>query len=240
LEIFRAKRSDVGADLQPTVANQLAIHLSATRAVVASAIPPHHNHEFPTSRIPVHRSDVGAFLIADALGAAGLTIVEDVDGVYVTDPKGPDGGKAQLLRETSAADLAKLKGMLPLDPALFEVMATARHIERVQVVNGLVAGRLIAALRNEHVGTIIRTGGRLGINEHSPAAPIRRPGSMAGRQFRRRPAPRRKLRARRARRGVSQGAPVDSEISSGGESEAAVRPPRPCRGIHREKIAKQS
>ncbi len=39
-------------------------------------------------------------------------------------------------------------------------MATARHIERVQLVNGLVPGRLTAALRGEHVGTIIRTGVR--------------------------------------------------------------------------------
>jgi len=145
---------------KPTVANQLAIHLSAARAVVASAIPPYHNHEFPASRIPIHRADVGAFLIADALGAAGLTIVEDVDGVYTADPKGPDGAKAKFLRETSAADLAKVKGTLPLDPALFEVMANARHIERVQVVNGLVPGRLTAALRGEHVGTIIRSGAR--------------------------------------------------------------------------------
>jgi molybdenum storage protein len=75
----------------PTIANQLAIHLMATRAVVGSAFPPYHHHEFPTSRIPPHRADTGAFLLADALGAAGLTIVEDVDGVYTTDPKGPEG-----------------------------------------------------------------------------------------------------------------------------------------------------
>jgi molybdenum storage protein len=65
-----------------------------------------------------------------------------------------------LLRETSAADLAKQKGTLPLDRAMIDVMATARHLERVQVVNGLVPGRLTAALRGEHVGTIIRTGAR--------------------------------------------------------------------------------
>jgi len=144
----------------PTLASQLAIHLSAARAVVGSAFPPYHHHEFPTSRIPSHRADTGAFLLADALGAAGLTIVEDVDGVCTTDPNGPSGDQAQLLRETSAADLAKLKGTLPLDRALIDVMATARHLERVQVVNGLVPGRLTAALRGEHVGTIIRTGAR--------------------------------------------------------------------------------
>ena len=144
----------------PTLANQLAIHLSAARAVVGSAFPPYHHHEFPTSRIPPNRADTGAFLLADALGAAGLTIVEDVDGVYDIDPKGAGGEKAKLLRETSAAELAKLEGSLPLDRALMEVMATARHLAHVQVVNGLVPGRLTAALRGEHVGTIIHTGAR--------------------------------------------------------------------------------
>ncbi|MFT3850366.1 MAG: hypothetical protein QM739_17330 [Propionivibrio sp.] len=140
----------------PTIANQLAIHLAATRAVVGSAFPPYHHHEFPGARIPPHRADTGAFLLADALGAAGLTIVEDVDGVYTSDPNGPDGAQAQLLRETSGADLAKLD-TLPCDRALVEVMANARHIERVQIVNGLVPGRLTAALRGQHVGTIIHT-----------------------------------------------------------------------------------
>src|SRR5215468_7975429 len=104
----------------PTIANQLAIHLTAARAVVASAFPPYHHHEFPTSRIPPHRADTGAFLLADALGAAGLTIVEDVDGVYNADPKGPGRTKAKLLRETNVADLAKQKGPLPFDRALVE------------------------------------------------------------------------------------------------------------------------
>ena len=144
----------------PTIANQLSIHLSAARAVVGSAFPPYHHHEFPIARIPLHRADTGAFLIADALGAAGLTIVEDVDGVYTQDPHGPDGKKAQLIRETTAVELAKLQATLPLDPALLDVMANARHIGRVQVVNGLVRGRLTAALRGQHVGSIIHTGAR--------------------------------------------------------------------------------
>lgn len=144
----------------PTIAGQLAIHLSAARAVVGSAFPPYHHHEFPDSRIPMHRADTGAFLLADALGAAGLTIVEDVDGVYDLDPNGPEGDKATLLTEVAAADLAKQGGALPFDRALLDVMANARHLERVQVINGLVPGRLTAALRGEHVGTIVHTGAR--------------------------------------------------------------------------------
>jgi molybdenum storage protein len=142
----------------PTIANQLAVHLSAARAVVGSAFPPYHHHEFPASRIPTHRADTGAFLLADALGAAGLTIVEDVDGVYTSDPNGADAATAELLPETTVAELTELRGALPFDPALLEVMATARHLARVQIVNGLVPGRLTAALRGEHVGTIIHTG----------------------------------------------------------------------------------
>lgn len=142
----------------PTIAHQLAIHLSATRAVVGSAFPPYHHHEFPDSRLPAHRADTGAFLLADALGAAGLTIVEDVDGVYSADPHGPDAAQASLLRETSAAELARQPGTLPFERTLLEVMLRARHLPRVQLVNGLVPGRLTAALRGEHVGTIVRTG----------------------------------------------------------------------------------
>jgi molybdenum storage protein len=142
----------------PTVANQLAIHLAAARAVVGSAFPPYHHHEFPTSRLPTHRADVGAFLVADALGAAGLTIVEDVDGVFDADPATHSGAK--LLKEVSAAELAKGEGSLPFDRALLDVMANARHLERVQVVNGLVPGRITAALRGEHVGTIVHTGAK--------------------------------------------------------------------------------
>ena len=75
-------------------------------------------------------------------------------------PRDPTEKKAQLLRETSVAELAKLRGTLPFDRALLEVMAIARHIEHVQVVNGLVPGRLTAALRGQHVGSIVHTGAR--------------------------------------------------------------------------------
>ena len=121
-----------------TIANQLAIHLSAARAVVGSAFPPYHHHEFPGSRIPTHRADTGAFLLADALGAAGLTIVEDVDGVYDADPKGADGEEGAISFARRAPPISQTQGTLPFDRALLEVMATARHLERVQLVNGLV------------------------------------------------------------------------------------------------------
>jgi molybdenum storage protein len=140
------------------VGGQLAIHLAATQGVVSAAYPPYNAHEFPPveGRIPLHRADTGALLIADALGARRLVIVEDVHGVFTADP---DHGAADLIPETTARAL--LDGgpaTLPVDRTFLEVLETARHIDSVQVVNGLVPGSLTQALRDEHVGTIIRQG----------------------------------------------------------------------------------
>jgi len=142
---------------KPTISSQLAIHLAHARAVVGSGYPPYHNHEFPGSRIPTHRADTGAFLLADALGAASLTIVEDVDGIYTADPNGPEGDSAKFIPEIDYSELAKQKGPLPIDKTVLELMENAVHVKRIQVINGLVPGRLTAALRGEHVGTFINT-----------------------------------------------------------------------------------
>lgn len=144
----------------PTIANQLSIHLAASRAVVGSAFPPYHHHEFPPAvgRIPVHRADTGAFLIADALGARQLILVEDVDGIFNVDPNNPGKTTPKLFSEVTTSELAKGFATLPCDRMLLEAMGTAKFLDQVQIVNGLVPGRLLQALRGEHVGTIIRTG----------------------------------------------------------------------------------
>ena len=144
----------------PTIANQLAIHLAAARAVVGSGFPPYHHHEFPPAvgRIPPHRADTGAFLIADELGARRLTLVEDVDGLYTADPNG-QGTTAEFIPEISASELMGGAGpaTLPIDRTLLEVMTAAKHLDQIQIVNGLVPGNVLRALRGEHVGTIVHS-----------------------------------------------------------------------------------
>jgi molybdenum storage protein len=141
----------------PTIANQLAIHLAASRAVVGSAFPPYHHHEFPPAigRIPPHRADTGAYLIADEVGARRLTIVEDVDGIYSVDPNNPRGATPEFIPEVAASDLTTSYATLPVDRTLLEVMGAAKHLDQIQIVNGLVPGNVLRALRGEHVGTII-------------------------------------------------------------------------------------
>src|SRR5690349_3578033 len=51
-----------------TVARRLAGHLAAAPAVVSNGYPPYGSHEFPAvvGKLPVHRTDAGAVLLADA------------------------------------------------------------------------------------------------------------------------------------------------------------------------------
>ncbi len=148
----------VGYIEHPTVAHQLSLHLAASRAVVGSAWPPYHEHEFPAAvgRIPAHRADTGAFLLADAIGAQRLILVDDVDGVYTADPNNPGDVTPDFIPEASASELVSMK-TLPFDRILLDVMARAKHLDRIQIVNGLVPGNLLRALRGEHVGTVIHS-----------------------------------------------------------------------------------
>ena len=139
-----------------TVANQLATHLTASPAAVANGYPPYGVHEFPapTGKIPTHRSDAGAFLVADAYGAAQLVYVTDVDGVYT----GEVGDPAGLLPRVAAADLREmdLPG-LPIDRVVLDLLVTAKNVRQLQIINGLVPETLGKALTGENVGTIIHS-----------------------------------------------------------------------------------
>ena len=81
-------------------------------------------------------------------------------GVYDPDPEGTGRQEGEALARGERRRSRKHKGTLPFDRALLDVMGDRAPLERVQVVNGLVPGRLTAALRGEHVGTIIRTGAK--------------------------------------------------------------------------------
>jgi len=144
-----------------SVAHQLAAHLSASPAAVCNGYPPYEMSEFPPAvgRIPPHGTDTGAFLLADAYGAARAVFVKDVDGLYTCDPAGPDGAEAEFVRRVGAAQLIAMNlPTLPVDRLLLELMANAKHVREIQIVNGLTRGNVTRALAGEHVGTIIHAG----------------------------------------------------------------------------------
>jgi len=141
-----------------SVGHQLAAHLAASPAAVSNGFPPYEMFEFPpeVGKIPPHRTDTGAFLIADAYGAARTIYVKDVEGVFTGDPATAAEGEAQLIARVGAGELLAMDlPTLPLDRLVLELMGDARHVTEIQIVNGLVRGNVTKALRGEHVGTII-------------------------------------------------------------------------------------
>jgi molybdenum storage protein len=141
-----------------TVGHQLAVHLAASPAAVSNGFPPYELFEFPPAvgRIPPHRTDSGAYLIADAYGAARSIYVKDVDGVYTRDPATAAEGEAEFISRIGAAELLAMDlPSLPIDRIVLELMGRAKHQKEIQVVNGLTPGNITKALRGEHVGTIV-------------------------------------------------------------------------------------
>jgi molybdenum storage protein len=141
-----------------TIAHQLAVHLAASRAAVSNGYPPYGIYEFPpeVGKIPPHRTDTGAFLLADAYGAARLIYVKDVDGVFTSDPASTNGSSAELIPRIGAgALLARKLDSLPVDALVLQLMAHAKNQKEIQIVNGLTPGNITKALQGEHVGTLV-------------------------------------------------------------------------------------
>lgn len=144
-----------------TIAHQLAVHLAASRAAVSNGYPPYGLYEFPpeVGKIPPHQTDTGAFLLADAYGAAKTIYVKDVDGVFTSDPATADGNRPELIPRIETAELlARDLDTLPIDPLLLTLMQRAKNVTEIQIVNGRTPGSITKALQGEHVGTIIHTG----------------------------------------------------------------------------------
>jgi molybdenum storage protein len=158
--IIAALLAEQGVSYLPhtSVGHQLATHLSASPAAVSNGFPPYELFEFPPAvgKIPAHRTDSGAFLIADAYGAARTIYVKDVDGVYTRDPATAAKDEATFIARVGAAELLAMDlPTLPIDRLVLELMANAKHQQEIQIVNGLVRGNVTKALLGEHVGTII-------------------------------------------------------------------------------------
>ena len=74
----------------------------------------------------------------------------------VTGVSAPRPGISTRSPPTSAVQLATNPPLtLPFDRTLVEVMPAAKHLEQIQIVNGLVPENVLQALRGEHVGTTI-------------------------------------------------------------------------------------
>jgi len=124
---------------------------------VTHGTPPYGLYEHPSrgEMIPPHRTDTGAFLIAEVLGAKNCIIGKNVDGLYTEDPfKNPD---AELIRDITAKELIRmnLEDMV-LEPMVVELLQHAVHIREVRIINCHTRGNIEKTVNGKNVGTIIR------------------------------------------------------------------------------------
>ncbi len=123
---------------------------------VMAAMPPYKLWELPpeVGRIPPHRTDAGTILTAEVLGTSRCILVKDEQGLYSDDPK--RNPQAEFIPEIEVHDLmARDLPDLAVERALLEILANARSVREVLIVNGRDRGALTAALKGDNPGTRI-------------------------------------------------------------------------------------
>jgi molybdenum storage protein len=123
---------------------------------VTHAMPPYGLFERPPAlgRIPPHRTDVGAFLLAEVMGAERCLLIKDEQGLYTADPK--KDANAKFIPEIELDELLALDlNDLAIERSLVESLKTARSVREVFIVNGLVRNNIQRALDGENTGTRI-------------------------------------------------------------------------------------
>jgi len=123
---------------------------------VTHAMPPYGLFERPpvVGRIPPHRTDVGAFLLAEVMGAERCILIKDEHGLYTADPK--KDPKAKFISEIELGELEAMDlNDLAVERSMLESLKTARSVREVFIVNGLVRNNILRTLQGENTGTRI-------------------------------------------------------------------------------------
>ncbi len=123
---------------------------------VMAGTPPYSYFEEPSpgTFIPQHRTDTGAFLAAEVIGAKSCTLLKNVDGLFTENPfVNPE---AELIKEITAEELLALDmDDLVLERKVVELLVSAKNIRKIRIINGHVHGNLERALKGENPGTLI-------------------------------------------------------------------------------------
>jgi molybdenum storage protein len=146
-----------GIYMLPDDFEKLPLYLQMGCIPVMSGMPPfgYWEKREEGTRIPQHRTDAGVFLSAEFLGAPRALFIKDEDGLYTDDPK--KNPAATHIKAITARELIE-RGLpdLVLERIVIEYLPRAQWCKELQVVNGLKPGQVLAALKGEDVGSIIR------------------------------------------------------------------------------------
>ncbi len=135
---------------------KLPAYMALGSIPVMHAMPPYGLWEEPPERgrIPPHRTDSGAFLTAEVVGARRCILVKDEQGLFTADPKkSPDG---DFIPEIEVRELLAMNlDDLPVERSMLRALVSARSIREVFVINGREPGNLTRALAGDNPGTRI-------------------------------------------------------------------------------------
>ncbi len=135
---------------------KLPAYMALGSIPVMHAMPPYGLWEEPAARgrIPPHRTDSGAFLTAEVVGAGRCILVKDERGLFTADPK--KDAEADFIPEIEVNELLALDlEDLAVERAMLRALARARSVREVLLVNGREPGNLTRALAGENPGTRI-------------------------------------------------------------------------------------
>jgi molybdenum storage protein len=129
---------------------------------ITYGVPPYGFFEHPAEHgsIPPHRTDCGAFLLAENIGARSLIFLKDEKGLFETDPKKVPLEKRDRLTYYDRIS-ARERLELDLDDLIIErpilsMLQKAKCLKEFQIIDAIGHPEYIpAALKEEHVGTII-------------------------------------------------------------------------------------
>jgi molybdenum storage protein len=127
---------------------------------ITYGIPPYGFFEHPAEvgSIPPHRTDCGAFLLAENIGARSLIYLKDEQGLFEDDPKKHgDPSKLKYFDKISVDELLELDlDDLIVERPILTFLKNSKCMKEFQIINALDhPEHIMAALNGEHVGTII-------------------------------------------------------------------------------------
>ncbi|MFZ7125650.1 MAG: uridine kinase [Desulfobacterales bacterium] len=129
---------------------------------ITYGIPPYGFFEHPAEHgsIPPHRTDCGAFLLAENIGARSLIFLKDEKGLYDKDPKKVPAAERDRLTyydRISARELMELDlDDLIVERPVINLLQRAKCLKKFQIIDAIRNPEHIhAALEGEHVGTIV-------------------------------------------------------------------------------------
>jgi molybdenum storage protein len=129
---------------------------------ITYGIPPYGFFEHPAEQgsIPPHRTDCGAFLLAENIGARSLIFLKDEKGLFDRDPKKVDPSERENLqffdRISTRALVERDLDDLIIERPILNLLQRAKCLKELQIIDAIQhPEHILDALDGKHVGTII-------------------------------------------------------------------------------------